>query len=346
MIDDSIAISNKSMLMRIRALFSKEFISYIGFGVKYNKYWAINIFYVLKYQDWIRKFIKIKDIKQVVFYSYWFSSSTIALSLIKNKNLNLKYCTRVHGSDLYEEIHGFNSFPARQDVIENINKIFSISENGKNHILQNYYINLSKIGVSRLGVRSHSFLSKSLSNNTLHVVSCSSMISLKRIHLIIETLEYLKSQNIKIIWTHIGDGYLRKNFEKRMLNIIDENIQYNFLGMLSNNLVYSFYKNNNIDLFINVSSSEGVPVSIMEAQSFGIPCIATDVGGNSEIVNFENGYLLSSTPSIEEISRIFLNYYNTKTDWDNKRIKSLNNWEENYNSDKNYKQFVKELNQL
>ena len=32
-------------------------------------------------------------------------------------------------------------------------------------------------------------------------------------------------------------------------------------------------------VFLNVSSSEGVPVSIIEAMSFGIPCIATNVGG-------------------------------------------------------------------
>lgn len=42
-----------------------------------------------------------------------------------------------------------------------------------------------------------------------------------------------------------------------------------------------------------MSSSEGVPVSIMEAQSYGIPVIATDVGGTSEIVIDQvNGILL------------------------------------------------------
>ena len=39
---------------------------------------------------------------------------------------------------------------------------------------------------------------------------------------------------------------------------------------------------------MNVSESEGIPVSIMEASSFGIPVIATNVGGVGEIV--ENGY--------------------------------------------------------
>ena len=35
---------------------------------------------------------------------------------------------------------------------------------------------------------------------------------------------------------------------------------------------------NDFDLFVNMSLSEGIPVSIMEAISFGIPIIATNVG--------------------------------------------------------------------
>ena len=43
-----------------------------------------------------------------------------------------------------------------------------------------------------------------------------------------------------------------------------------------------------------MSETEGIPVSIMEAQSYGIPVIATNVGGTSEIVHDGiNGVLLS-----------------------------------------------------
>ena len=47
-----------------------------------------------------------------------------------------------------------------------------------------------------------------------------------------------------------------------------------------------------MDYFINLSDSEGIPVSIMEAMSVGIPIIARDVGGNREIVTNNNGCLL------------------------------------------------------
>ncbi|WP_241380179.1 glycosyltransferase, partial [Escherichia coli] len=45
-------------------------------------------------------------------------------------------------------------------------------------------------------------------------------------------------------------------------------------------------------VFVNLSSSEGLPVSMMEVASLGIPIIATGVGGVGEIVSSDNGHLL------------------------------------------------------
>ena len=50
-----------------------------------------------------------------------------------------------------------------------------------------------------------------------------------------------------------------------------DNIQYEFKGNVSNTELMKQYQNKNYYVFVNVSSSEGIPVSIMEATSFGIP---------------------------------------------------------------------------
>lgn len=63
-----------------------------------------------------------------------------------------------------------------------------------------------------------------------------------------------------------------------------DNIQYEFKGNVSNTELMKQYQDKNYYVFVNVSSSEGIPVSIMEATSFGIPCIATDAGGTKEII--------------------------------------------------------------
>ena len=54
----------------------------------------------------------------------------------------------------------------------------------------------------------------------------------------------------------------------------------------------NYYNTYEIDLFVNLSTIEGVPVSIMEAQSSGIPVLATDVGSSKEIVDDDNGFLI------------------------------------------------------
>ena len=102
-----------------------------------------------------------------------------------------------------------------------------------------------------------------------------------------------------------------------------------------------FYETNHVDLFINVSSSEGIPVSIMEALSFGIPVIATNVGGVPEIIqDSKNGILLDVNCSAGEIADAIIKYINL----DKPSITQLSQnarsfWIKNYSADTNYNIF-------
>jgi glycosyltransferase involved in cell wall biosynthesis len=75
----------------------------------------------------------------------------------------------------------------------------------------------------------------------------------------------------------LGDGPLAselKNLSK-LLNLTES---VDFRGMVQD--VSPFLKE--ADLFILPSRTEGVSNALLEAMSYGIPCIATDVGGNPE----------------------------------------------------------------
>jgi len=47
------------------------------------------------------------------------------------------------------------------------------------------------------------------------------------------------------------------------------------------------------DIFVLPSRTEGLSNALLEAMSHGIPCIATNVGGNSELLGADNGKILS-----------------------------------------------------
>ena len=57
-----------------------------------------------------------------------------------------------------------------------------------------------------------------------------------------------------------------------------QNISFELKGFVDNNELLQIYTDKCFSFFINVSESEGLPVSIMEAASAGIPIVATDVG--------------------------------------------------------------------
>ena len=77
-----------------------------------------------------------------------------------------------------------------------------------------------------------------------------------------------------------------------MLADSPEHVTWTLAGNLPNETVRMCLAREPFDLFLNVSSSEGVPVSVMEALCSGIPVLATAVGGTPELVDDTVGRLL------------------------------------------------------
>jgi glycosyltransferase involved in cell wall biosynthesis len=61
-------------------------------------------------------------------------------------------------------------------------------------------------------------------------------------------------------------------------------------------------KESNPHLFVHLSRLEGLPVSVMEAMSMGVPCIATSAGGTSELVDSTVGALLPIEVSPQDVA--------------------------------------------
>jgi len=342
-VDSNIIDSKTRYFYKLKSLFGKYFINNFSINSSKIKYLFKNAVYVEIIKKWIINFLIENKVEDVLFYSYWFEAPTAALTLVKYNHPNLKFISRVHGGDLYEHLYGLTKFPFRQKIISSINYIFPISEIGKNHLQKKYNLSSDKISISRLGVMKANVLAQPSTDGKLRIVSCSNLIRIKRIDLLVDALVKLRSEQIEIIWTHIGEGELKIKLEEQAHAKLKQNINFKFLGYLKNIDVLNYYKTTPTDIFINVSSSEGIPVSIMEAQSFGIPVIATNVGGIKEIVNNENGFLLKSNPTPEEISNALIGVTKRREDWQKKRLVSFETWKTKFNADNNYKNFINNL---
>ena len=87
----------------------------------------------------------------------------------------------------------------------------------------------------------------------------------------------------------IGEGPKRKELEKFIKeNRLEEKVK--LLGSISREKVFEVLKNS--DIFVLISNWEGFPYTIIEAMSFGLAIIASEVGGIKEAVNESCGILI------------------------------------------------------
>jgi len=303
---------------------------------------------ITKYID-----VKIKTNKlqyeRIVFYSYWMNASALSSIYLRRKYPNSISVTRAHGYDLYDRKDNYYYCSMQDYIINNIQFIFTVSDDGRKYLLNKYGKSIEiieKIMVSRLGSRDHGVNNINNLKEHFHIVSCSSLIPLKRVNLIIESLKLIR--NIDIQWTHIGSGKLLEDLKAMASENMPNNIRVTFTGQISQESLFEFYSHNSVYLFVNVSETEGIPVSIMEANSFGIPTIATDVGGVGEIVmNNNSGWLLEKNFTPPDLANLIYTICSMNYDeYMMFRINARKNWEVNFQSDVNYNLFLHNLYEL
>ncbi len=231
-----------------------------------------------------------------VFYSYWFNHTPLGVGWMIKKDKyyrDFTLYTRAHRYDVYERQIG-SYIPYRKEALSYIKEVFCVAEEGRRFLQSRYPCYADKIFVSHLGVSAKERCEcMTAKEGDISFVSCSSLTVVKRVDFIFKRINdfCVANPQLRINWTHIGGGPLLKELQG-LVEDKAENLQIVLNGYVSNSDVKQLYRTNEFDLFVNMSLSEGIPVSIMEAISFGIPVIATDVGGNAEIVNEETGVLI------------------------------------------------------
>lgn len=130
---------------------------------------------------------------------------------------------------------------------------------------------------------------------------------LKGQQFVIEALRDLKKKGIKFSYYLIGGGNpLPLQRLAKRLGVAD---QVFFLGVLSHEKVLETLKE--MDLYIQPSKQEGLPRSVIEAMSLGMPVLGTDVGGISELLApdflFQRGSVSQIVDLLSNDNMFFMN---------------------------------------
>ena len=346
-----------------KGLFSKIFwneLRYIFFefksdhtnlGLLYGKWLAFKVAFV----SWCRasttasyiqnEFLDKKEVENSVFYSYWCTDVTLGMALLKERGRKEAMVTRIHAWDLYFYRDASGYLPFRKCILKNLDATFSISQAGKNYLVDRIGKEVErKVHIARLGsdrILAPPYFPKS---KTLRILSISKIIPLKRIDLLVASLAIAKS-SVSICWHHWGgtDSLIQRSAESALTGV-----DFHFFPFAAKENFYKHLSENTYDILVNLSTSEGLPVSMMEAMSLGIPVVATDVGAVSEIVQHgETGWLLPVDSSPQEIAQRLIHIAHLETEQMALfRKKAHCNWNNYFNSAKNYPEFSEKLFRL
>ena len=299
------------------------------------KLWATSLLCTSYYlQSSPVKELKHSNLEETVLYFYW---GVIYNSIAHFFNGKVKMVSRFHGDwDLWNSYDSEGYKPIRKVTIKALSLAAIISRKGEKFFKSNYP-DCPTI-VSHLGSIDNGICRKS-NDGIVRVLSCSTVYPLKRVPLIFESLAIV-SQKRGVEWTHIGGGPEFEQLKNMVNTAISKNFKINLLGKVSLSEVMDYYRDNCVDLFMNLSTNEGIPVSIMEAISFDIPVVATDVGGTSEIVNDWTGLLVSPNPNKEEVADAIINVI------DSGAFCPRNYWKQEFDAEKNYSDFATVLYNL
>ena len=129
------------------------------------------------------------------------------------------------------------------------------------------------------------------------ILSIGRLTHQKGFEYLIKSIRLLKSNYPEIKLLIAGEGEVRENLQK-LIDKLGQHDHVKLLGIVKN--AFELFPIS--DVYVNSSLWEGLPLTLLEAMSMKIPIIATNVGGNSEVVIDHQTGLLIRSESENEIA--------------------------------------------
>ena len=278
--------------------------------------------------------------KDLIFVNGLGTETTIANIFLKKKIIR-----KIVGDPVWERTYSKAKISESFDEFQIKNYGFSISLQKKvrsfsikksdivvtpSKHLKNFILNLgfkNKIEIINNGVFIPEENTNIFSNDQINITIVSRLVSHKNIEKIIKAISDLNSPLINL--NIIGDGPELNQPQKISL---ESNNKDNiiFHGKLNRDEIDHIFLNS--DIYIQASNYEGLPHSLLEAMSYGIPVLCTPVGECKEILgNEDRGYILDLPVSKNNIKSKIIEIIGEKNIANKKGERGKDFINENYN---------------
>jgi glycosyltransferase involved in cell wall biosynthesis len=284
----------------------------------------------------------------VLFYTYWRGGPTLALARLAGERRRSAAITRVHRYELYEDSFEPPFQPWHPVMYMTLALTATISKHGLDY-LRTAGVPVDRLALYRLGTEPAARAAHASADDVLRIVSCSNATPVKRVPRIADAVMAfaLAHPDRRLQWTHFGDGPELRQV-RSVLRAAPSNLVAQLRGAVPNAAVLDHYATEPVDVFVLLSASEGLPVSIQEAVAAAIPVIATDVGGVRELVGGDNGVLLSADPAsvdvVRALEQVLLDADPARRQ--SRRDASQRRWAEGFSAETNHTRFAQRLRSL
>ncbi|VEG75885.1 colanic acid biosynthesis glycosyltransferase WcaL [Actinomyces slackii] len=288
-------------------------------------------------------------------YAYWLHTAAGVAQMLKaTHGAPVVAVSRAHAYDVDEADAAGGHLPGRRRLVRGLDEIYPISRYARS-FLEPYRageggagIEIRHLGVPASPAGPAGGQAAEGRDPGLHLVSCSHLAPYKRVDRLADAVGVL-SRHRPVRWTHIGErDEGRLDAMRDHAARVAPRARVELLGYQSNERTRELLASSGFTMLVNTSSGEGVPVSIMEAMSAGLPVVATDVGGTAEIVrDGRNGHLVPAAATPEDIARAIASIADAPP---SQRAamgaEARRTWDEEFNAERQYTAMAERLGRL
>lgn len=211
-----------------------------------------------------------------------FGDSSGSVAMLASRLSGVGYSITFHGPHIFFE----PTLWALREKVKYSKFIVCISNYCKSQMMLFSDVeDLDKLKIVHCGIDLNSYTIKNASENKamdiIKLLYVGRLAVEKGVPVLLRSLIALKNEGYRFHLTLLGDGPERASLEADVkANGLDGMVYFG--GFSSQETVRNTLQES--DVFVLPSFAEGVPVSLMEAMACGVPVIATNVGGVTELI--------------------------------------------------------------